>query len=55
MRDYPLVHIIVLTYRMREVVRICIQSLLRLEYPNYRLVIVDNCSADGTEEMLRDQ
>ncbi|MBO0722262.1 MAG: glycosyltransferase family 2 protein, partial [Blastocatellia bacterium] len=53
--DYPLVHIIVLTYRMREVVRICIQSLLRLEYPNYRLVIVDNGSADGTEEMLRDQ
>lgn len=55
MQDYPLVYLIVLTYRMREVVRSCIQSILRLDYPNYRLVIVDNGSADGTEEMLRDE
>jgi GT2 family glycosyltransferase len=55
MHNHPLVYIIVLTYRMRDVVRNCIQSLPRLTYPNYRLVIVDNGSDDGTEEMLRDE
>ncbi|HKX30512.1 MAG TPA: glycosyltransferase family 2 protein [Blastocatellia bacterium] len=48
----PLVYVIVLTYRMREIVRDCLASL-RLTYPNYRIVVVDNSSGDGTEEMLR--
>jgi GT2 family glycosyltransferase len=53
MNDHPLVYIIVLTYRMRDVVRTCIKSLFCLTYPNFRLLIVDNGSNDGTEEMLR--
>jgi GT2 family glycosyltransferase len=52
MHNHPLVYVIVLTYRMRDVARSCIQSLLRLTYTNYQLVIVDNGSDDGTEEML---
>jgi GT2 family glycosyltransferase len=55
MHNHPPVYIIVLTYRMRDVVRNCIQSLPRLTYPNCQLVIVDNGSDDGTEEMLRDE
>src|SRR5262245_39537582 len=55
MHDFPQVYIIVLTYRMRDVVRGCIRSLLSLTYPNYKLVVVDNDSADGTEEMLRNE
>jgi GT2 family glycosyltransferase len=55
MHNHPLVYIIVLTYRTRDIVRSCIQSLLHLTYPNYKLVIVDNASDDGTEELLRDE
>src|SRR5262245_51334937 len=55
MHNYPLVYIIVLTYRMRDVVRNCIRSLFSLTYPNYRLAIVDNGSSDGTEEMIRNE
>jgi GT2 family glycosyltransferase len=55
MHNYPLVYIIVLTYRMRDVVRSCIKSLHLLTYPNYKLVIVDNRSDDGTEEMLQEE
>jgi GT2 family glycosyltransferase len=55
MSNHPLVYVIVLTYRMRDIVRHCILSLLRLTYPNYRIVIVDNGSADGTEEMLHSE
>ncbi len=55
MHNYPLVYIIVLTYRMRDVARSCIKSLHLLTYPNYKLVIVDNRSDDGTEEMLQEE
>ncbi len=49
----PLIHIIVLTYRMRDVSRNCISSLQSLTYPNYKIIVVDNNSSDGTEESLR--
>ena len=31
----------------------CIRSLLQLDYANYRVVLVDNGSTDGTEEQAR--
>lgn len=49
----PEVFILVLNYRMREPLRECLTSLRRLTYPNYRLVVVDNDSGDGVEEMIR--
>ena len=49
----PSVYTIVLTYRMREVARRCLESLRRLTYPRHRVVVVDNNSGDGTEEMVR--
>lgn len=51
----PLVYVVVLTYRMREVVARCLESLRTLTYPNHRVLVVDNHSDDGTEEMLRFQ
>jgi GT2 family glycosyltransferase len=53
MQAVPSVFIIVLTYNMREVARGCLQSLRGLSYPNHRVVVVDNASSDGTEEMVR--
>lgn len=49
----PSVFIIVLNYRLREQVRECLWSLQSLQYPNYRLVVVDNNSGDGLEELIR--
>lgn len=51
----PAVYVIVLTYNTREVVRRCLLSLRRLTYPNHHVVVVDNASSDGTEEMLRSE
>ena len=33
----------------------CLESLARLEYTNYQIVVVDNASADGSEEKLRER
>lgn len=38
---------------MRDIVRPCLMSLRSLTYPNYKVVVVDNDSGDGTEEMVR--
>lgn len=48
----PLVYIIVLTYNMFEATRRCLLSLRLLSYANYRVLVVDNASQDGTEAML---
>lgn len=52
-KHHPLVHVIVLTYRMRETARSCLESLRVLTYRNLEIVVVDNDSGDGTEEMVR--
>jgi hypothetical protein len=51
----PSVFLIVLTYKMREVAARCLESLRALTYPNCRIVVVDNDSGDGTEEMVRER
>jgi GT2 family glycosyltransferase/glycosyltransferase involved in cell wall biosynthesis len=49
----PLVSILIVTYNCREFLRPCLDSILRNgEYPNYEVIVVDNHSSDGTEEIL---
>ncbi len=54
-RLQPLVYIIVLNYRMRSRTTECLRSLLRLNYQNYRIVVVDNGSGDGIESAVRSE
>jgi hypothetical protein len=47
------VYIILLNYNgWRDTIE-CLESLLRMDYPNYRLVMVDNGSRDGSPEYLQ--
>jgi len=49
----PKINVIVLTYNNLEINQLCIKSILeKTAYPNYELIIVDNCSTDGTREYL---
>lgn len=49
----PKISIIVLTYNNLELNKLCIRSILeKTAYPNYEIIIVDNCSTDGTREYL---
>jgi GT2 family glycosyltransferase len=49
----PLVYIIVLTWNGREDTIACLKSLQEITYPNYRILLVDNASTDGTVEAIR--
>lgn len=49
------VDVIVLTWNRRQDTLDCLESLSRLTYPNYRVVVVDNGSSDGTAESIAAQ
>ena len=51
----PLVSILMVTYNCREFLRPCLDSIYRnTAYPNYELVVVDNNSSDGGQDILRE-
>lgn len=52
--NYPKVSIIVVTHNNQEVIGKCLESVLRNNYPNYELIVVDNGSTDNTLEVIRE-
>lgn len=54
MIDQPLVSIGVPTYNAKAYLEETIQSILNQDYPHLELLIQDNCSTDGTWELLQD-
>jgi GT2 family glycosyltransferase len=51
----PLVWVVVLTWNQRETTLECLASLSQMTYPSYRIVVVDNASADGTAAAIREK
>jgi GT2 family glycosyltransferase len=50
---FPKVHIVVLTWNQRDRVLDCLRSLHQLDYPNYKIIVVDNGSHDKTAQAVR--
>ncbi len=50
----PRVYIIVLNYKRRDDTLECLGSLFRMDYPNYKVLVVDNASSDGTADAVRE-
>jgi GT2 family glycosyltransferase len=51
----PLVYIIILSYNGSRWLPTCFESLLATEYPNFKIILVDNASSDNTIESVRRQ
>lgn len=49
----PLVTIIVLTWNSKEDIDDCLLSMLKQSYSNYKIMVLDSCSSDGTVEHIR--
>lgn len=49
----PLVYCIILSYNGKQLTLDCISSVLKFEYPNYIILVVDNASSDGSAEAIR--
>ena len=48
----PLVSIAIITYNQKEFLKECIESILIQDYKNIEIVVADDGSSDGTQEML---
>jgi GT2 family glycosyltransferase len=52
--DRPLVHVIVLNYNGKSHLEYCLPSIQSTDYSNYRIVVVDNNSTDGSIEYVEE-
>lgn len=50
----PKVAVIVCTYNMAHYLRESLDSVLKLRYPNLEIIVVDDGSTDGTEELVKE-
>ncbi len=55
MEAAPRIDVITLTWNQRRDTLECLASLSQLTYPNYRIILVDNGSTDGTVEAVRER
>lgn len=47
------ISIIIPTYNRKEQLKECVDSILSQTYYNFEIIIVDDCSTDGTEEYIK--
>ncbi|MGC9086686.1 MAG: glycosyltransferase family 2 protein [Thermoproteota archaeon] len=51
-KSYPLVSIVVINYNGKKHLKACLDSLLKTDYPNFEIILVDNASNDGSVEYV---
>lgn len=52
MSTFPMVSVIILNYKKKELTARCLDSVFQTNYPNFEVVLVDNGSKDGSMEYL---
>jgi GT2 family glycosyltransferase len=53
LESYPKVSVVVVCYHGERTLATCLDSLTRLNYPNYEVILVDDGSTDGTAQVAR--
>lgn len=53
MKDCPKIFIIVLNYNGKDVIKNCLASVFKIDYPDFEVVVVDNNSNDGSFEFAK--
>lgn len=49
----PLIYIVILNYNGYKDTEKCVESLRKIQYTNYKIVIVDNASKDNSAELIK--
>lgn len=53
MLNHLLVYAVILAWNQVDVTLECLESLLKSQYPNLRIIVMDNGSTDGTAEIVK--
>lgn len=51
----PLVGIVVVNHNLKKDLRETLQSIAKIDYPNFKVVVCDNASTDGSVEMVKEE
>lgn len=51
--DEKLVSIVITTRNRKELVLKCLESVFKIDYPNFEVILVDNASTDGTQAAVK--
>lgn len=54
MSDYPLVILAVINSNGKEWLQNCLSSIATTDYPNFKVIIIDNASKDGSAQFIKD-
>ncbi|ENQ3107511.1 glycosyltransferase family 2 protein [Bacillus cereus] len=49
----PKVNVIIAAYNMKDYLKETVDSVLRQDYPHLEIIVADDCSNDGTQEMMK--
>lgn len=52
--NYPLVSIVLINYNGKPLLEQFLPSVANLTYPDYEVIVVDNASTDGSQELIKD-
>lgn len=52
--NYPKIFLIILNWNGKEVLKECLESIEKIDYPNYEVIVVDNGSTDGSQKMIKE-
>jgi len=52
-QKFPSVCIVIPNWNGKSILRKCLKMLLRTDYPNFKIVVVDDRSTDGSSEMVK--
>ncbi|NQS90467.1 glycosyltransferase family 2 protein, partial [Patescibacteria group bacterium] len=52
-KDSKLISVIIPTYNRKDLVIRCIKSILKQDYNNFEIIVVDDGSTDNTSEVIR--
>lgn len=53
-KKFPLVSIVIPTFNSSYFIEGCLSSVFKTKYPNYEVIIVDDCSTDDTLKYIKD-
>ena len=52
--SYPKIFLIILNWNGKEILKECLESIEKIDYPNYEVIVVDNGSMDSSQKMIKD-
>ena len=53
--NHPLVYVLLLNWNGKDLTVECVESLQKSDYPNYKILIVDNGSVDDSVKIFRER